>query len=284
MRNKKRLLLTLTVCLLLALIGWLWWGNTAVMVHTIAVTDERVPQAFSGFRIAQISDLHNAEFGTGNERLLTRLKEAKPDIIVITGDMIDSRRTDVEKALNFADGAVEIAPTYYVTGNHEQRVGDAFAQLSEGLTGLGVHVLRGEGEILWRDGASITLLGVDDPSFYAMELPGISAEGQMLTDMLDLCRESGYTVLLAHRPELVETYAQAGVELVFSGHAHGGQVRLPFVGGLVAPGQGLFPQYDGGLYTIGNTNLVVSRGLGNSIIPLRVNNRPEIVLAELRSK
>lgn len=282
MKKKNILIPCLAAVLALALAGWLWWGNTAVTVHTITVTDSRLPQAFSGFRVAQISDLHNDEFGKGNETLLRCLGEAKPDIILITGDMIDSRRTDVEAALTFAAGASEIAPTYYVTGNHEQRVPRAFARLEEGLEKLGVRVLRGEEEKIWRDGASITLVGVDDTSFYAQDHPGQSPEGLLLEDLFHLRGESGYTILLSHRPELAETYAQSGVELVFSGHAHGGQVRLPFMGGLVAPGQGLFPQYDGGLYTVGDTNLVVSRGLGNSIIPLRVNNPPEIVLAQLQ--
>lgn len=280
MRKKKILLSCLAALLALGL--WLWWGNTAVMVHTITVTDSRLPRAFSGFRVAQISDLHNDEFGTGNETLLTLLTEAGPDIIVITGDMIDSRRTDVEAALTFAAGAAEIAPTYYVTGNHEQRVPRAFARLEEGLTKLGVRLLRGAGEEILRDGASITLAGVDDVSFYAEKSAGRDPEVLLLEDIQSLREEGGYTILLSHRPELAEIYEKSGVELVFSGHAHGGQVRLPFIGGLAAPGQGLFPQYDGGLYTLGETKMVVSRGLGNSIVPLRVNNPPEIVLAELK--
>ena len=280
MRKKKILLSCLAALLALGL--WLWWGNTTVMAHTITVTDSRLPRAFSGFRVAQISDLHNDAFGTGNETLLALLTEAGPDLIVITGDMIDSRRTDVEAALTFAAGAAEIAPTYYVTGNHEQRVPQAFARLEEGLTKLGVRLLRGAGEEILRDGASITLAGVDDVSFYAEKSAGRDPEVLLLEDIQSLREEGGYTILLSHRPELAEIYEKSGVELVFSGHAHGGQVRLPFIGGLAAPGQGLFPQYDGGLYTLGETQMVVSRGLGNSIIPLRVNNPPEIVLAELR--
>ena len=96
-------------------------------------------------------------------------------------------------------------------------------------------------------------------------------------------QETAYAILLSHRPELFETYAACGVDLVLSGHAHGGQFRLPFIGGLIAPNQGLFPKYDAGLFTDGNTNMIVSRGIGNSIIPIRFNNRPEIVLLELRA-
>lgn len=282
MKKKTILGLCMASALVAGTAGWLWWGNRAVMVHTISVTDQRLPQEFEGFRIAQISDLHNEVFGTGNGELLTLLAGTRPDIIVITGDLIDSRRTDVSAALEFVRGAVEIAPVYYVAGNHESRLPEEFWMLERCMENLGVSVLRGERTLLTREGAAIALIGVDDPTFQdknSANWPGIVEEE------LGRLREEGlYSVLLIHRPELLETYARAGMNLVFSGHAHGGQVRIPFVGGVIAPNQGFFPQYDGGLYTMGDTQLVLSRGLGNSLCPLRVNNRPEIVLAELHGK
>ena len=259
--------------------GWLWWGNRAVIVHTISVTDPHLPRAFEGYRIAHISDLHNEEFGTGNGELLTMLAGTRPDLIVITGDLIDSRRTNVDTALAFARRAVDIAPVYYVAGNHESRLPEEFWLLERGLEELGVHVLRGEREVIEREGDSLAIIGVDDPTFQSGDSaswPGIVEE------KLGQLREAGlYSILLIHRPELLETYAQGGMNLVFCGHVHGGQVRLPFVGGVIAPNQGFFPRYDGGLYTLGDTRMVLSRGLGNSLCPLRVNNRPEIVLAQL---
>lgn len=282
MKKKTILGLCMASALVAGTAGWLWWGNRAVMVHTISVTDQRLPQEFEGFRIAQISDLHNEVFGTGNGELLTLLAGTRPDIIVITGDLIDSRRTDVSAALEFVRGAVEIAPVYYVAGNHESRIPEEFWMLERCMENLGVSVLRGERTLLTREGAAIALIGVDDPTFQdkdSANWPG------MVEEELGRLREEGlYSILLIHRPELLETYARAGMNLVFSGHAHGGQVRIPFVGGVIAPNQGFFPQYDGGLYTMGDTQLVVSRGLGNSLCPLRVNNRPEIVLAELHGK
>lgn len=274
--------LCLTSALAAGTAGWLWWGNSAVMVHTVTVTDGNLPREFEGFRVAQVSDLHNTEFGAGNETLLSLLEKARPDIIVITGDLIDSRRTDVDVALEFARGAVEVAPVYYVPGNHESRIPADFLKLERGLEELGIRVLRGERELITREGAAIALIGVDDPTFSGEDS---SQWEELLRGELERLREAGrYCVLLIHRPELAETYAKAGMNLVFSGHAHGGQVRLPFIGGVIAPNQGFFPQYDGGLYTLGDTRMVVSRGLGNSIIPLRVNNRPEIILAELHQK
>lgn len=282
MKKKTILGLCMASALVAGTAGWLWWGNRAVMVHTISVTDQRLPQEFEGFRIAQISDLHNEVFGTGNGELLTLLAGTRPDIIVITGDLIDSRRTDVSAALEFVRGAVEIAPVYYVAGNHESRIPEEFWMLERCMENLGVSVLRGERTLLTREGAAIALIGVDDPTFQdkdSANWPGIVEE-----ELGRLQEEGLYSILLIHRPELLETYARAGMNLVFSGHAHGGQVRIPFVGGVIAPNQGFFPQYDGGLYTMGDTQLVVSRGLGNSLCPLRVNNRPEIVLAELHGK
>lgn len=282
MTKKKRIMIWV-LCLsvaLAALIAWIAWGNTALELTKYTVPGESLPAPFEGYRIAQVSDLHNAEMGEGNHRLLTMLKDTEPDIIVITGDFVDSEHTDVAIALDFAKEAVAIAPCYYVTGNHEAMT-EAYATLKEGLIALGVTVLENARVELEREGETITLMGVLDPSF--------SSDGMLATDdavmkhTLDaLTSETdGYTVLLSHRPELFDTYVDSGVELVFCGHAHGGQFRLPFVGGVVAPGQGLFPAYDAGVYTQADTHMVVSRGIGNSIIPLRINNRPEVVLVEL---
>ena len=279
MKKKTVLGLCLASALAAGTAGWLWWGNRAVMVNTISLVDQRLPQEFEGFRIAHISDLHNEVFGQGNGELLTLLAGTRPDIIVITGDLIDSRRTDVDAAVAFVRGAVDIAPVYYVPGNHESRVPEEFWLLERGMEELGAHVLRGERVLLTREGAAIALIGMDDPTFQdknSANWPEI-----VRSELERLREEELYSILLIHRPELLETYAQSGMNLVFCGHAHGGQVRLPFVGGVIAPNQGFFPQYDGGLYTLGDTRMVLSRGLGNSLCPLRVNNRPEIVLAQL---
>ncbi len=206
-----------------------------------------------------------------------------PDIIVITGDMIDSRNTKVDAALSFAEQAVKIAPCYYVTGNHEARV-DEYSDLKDGLLELGVIVLEDARVEIELSGETITLIGVDDPSFQTDYLFG-DDETVMKSKLDELTsKEDSYTILLSHRPELFDTYVESGVDIVFSGHAHGGQFRIPFVGGVVAPNQGVFPKYDAGIYANGNTNMVVSRGVGNSIIPFRVNNRPEVILIELTAQ
>ena len=275
-------MLVVVAAVLLALIIWTAWGNTALELNTYTISSDRLPGAFDGYRIAHVSDLHNAEMGKDNEKLLDMLREAKPDIIAITGDLIDSRNTDIDIALQFTKAAMEIAPCYYVTGNHEARVSE-FDKLKEGMIELGVAVLEDVRIKLEQSGETISLLGFNDPSFQTDYLFGDS-ETVMQSKLHEITNEEDtYSILLSHRPELFEVYTESKVDLVLSGHAHGGQFRLPFVGGLVAPNQGLFPKYDAGLYTEENTNMIVSRGIGNSILQFRFNNRPEVILIDLYS-
>ena len=279
-RKGRRAALLITAALLALLLAWLIWGNTALMTSCVTVKAADIPAGFDGFRIAQVSDLHNTEFGEGNARLLDVLREAAPDIIVMTGDLVDANRADIPLALHFASEAVKIAPVYYVTGNHEGAL-RSYDTLREGLEQAGVAVLKDEAAALERSGARVKLIGLDDVNFaFSEELaagPGALLEEKLRT----LGAGAGFSIVLAHRPEYIDYYAAAGAGLVLSGHAHGGQFRIPFAGGLIAPGQGLFPKYDAGLYRSGGTQMVVSRGLGNSVIPLRINNRPEVVLVTL---
>ena len=280
-RAQWKRLIILSACLaaVLGVAVWIAWGNTALELNTYTVLAEELPEAFDGYRIAHISDLHNTQIGDNNEKLLETIRKAEPDIIAITGDLIDSRNTNIEIALHFAEEAMKIAPCYYVTGNHEARIPE-YDDLKSGLTGLGVVVLEDERLEIQRFGEKIAVIGVNDPSFETNYLFG-DAAAVLRLKLQEYKNENTYTVLLSHRPELLETYAQCGVDLVLSGHAHGGQVRIPFVGGLVAPNQGLFPKYDAGMFMKENTTMIVSRGIGNSIIPIRVNNRPEVILIEL---
>ena len=275
-----------TICILsgilLILIVWTAWGNAALELNTYTISSRGLPDAFDGYRIAQVSDLHNAEFGDGNQRLLDMLREAEPDMIAITGDLIDSRKTNIAVALAFAEEAVRIAPCYYVSGNHEARVPE-YRELKAGLEAAGVTVLDDARVEIEISGKSITIIGVNDPSFLADYLTSDAAVMDRKLSELS-SEDASFTILLSHRPELFDTYAAHEMDLVLTGHAHGGQFRLPLIGGLIAPNQGLFPKYDDGLYSEGNTNMIVSRGLGNSIIPFRFNNRPEVVLIELKSQ
>ena len=282
-KKRKSIILTVVAAILFALIAWIIWGNTALELNTYTISSSKLPQSFDGYRIAHVSDLHNAEMGKNNEKLLIMLRDADPDMIAITGDLIDSRDTDIEVALQFVREAVKIAPCYYVTGNHEARISE-YDELKEAMEAADVTVLEDAQTEISLTGEFITLIGVNDPSYQTDYLFGDS-ETVMNTKLEELHTENdGFTILLSHRPELFDTYADHDIDLILSGHAHGGQFRLPFVGGLVAPNQGFFPEYDAGIYTEGNTNMLVSRGIGNSILPFRINNRPEVILIELQAE
>lgn len=269
----------IALALLAVFFIWGFFENQMLTVTEYEIADERISEAFDGFRILHISDFHNATFGEENEKLLSRISELEPDIVVFTGDFVDSSRTDIPVALAFAEKAVQIVPCYYVAGNHEAKT-EEFAQLEAGLRDAGVTVLRNESVSLMAGDSKLLLTGVDDPSF-VKEKP----EEQVMAEALaQLRQEDAYQILLSHRPELFRTYVESGVDLVFTGHAHGGMFRLPLLGGLVAPNQGIFPKYEEGSFTEGDTTMIVSRGVGNSIIPIRVNNPPEIVVAVLKRK
>ena len=280
-KKKKFIFLAVVAIVLVALVIGIAWGNTALELNTYTVTSSKLPQSFDGYRIAHVSDLHNAEMGKDNEKLLTMLRDADPDMIAITGDLVDSRNTDLEVALLFVREAVKIAPCYYVTGNHEARISE-YDELKAGMEAAGVTVLEDAKTEISLEGEAITLIGVNDPSYQTDYLFGDS-ETVMNSKLEELHAEhDGFTILLSHRPELFETYVDRDLDLVLSGHAQGGQFRLPFVGGLVAPNQGFFPEYDAGLYSMNHTNMIVSRGIGNSILPFRFNNRPEVIIIELK--
>lgn len=259
--------------------GWMIWENTALETNHITVSSGRLPRAFDGFRIVHVSDLHNTVFGEHNQKLLACIRKTKPDMIAITGDLLDSYHTNLAAALEFAEEARRIAPCYYVPGNHESRI-PKYPVFKKGLAARGVVVLEDRAmEIIYK-GQTIHLVGLQDSSF-SPDYPAMRSHVIVSRALKPLIKPDAYTLLLSHRPDLFDTYASFDVDLVLSGHAHGGQFRLPLVGAVFAPNQGLFPKYDAGLYGKERTQMVVSRGLGNSSFPIRVHNRPEIVVVTL---
>jgi predicted MPP superfamily phosphohydrolase len=256
----------------LALIAYFIWQNNDIILSKVGWSHRKVPPLFDGFRILLVSDLHGKRFGRGQRWLLDKAAACRPDIIVITGDIVDGRRKKTEDALSFIAQAAGIAPVYCVTGNHEWRYG-RYDEFREQLMAAGAVVLDNAVMTLQKGEGKIHLAGVKDPAF--------GSKSAFKKSLRKLAESSGMTILLTHRPEEIALYAAYGFELVLAGHAHGGQVRLPFIGGLYAPGQGVFPRYTSGLHTKKETAMVISRGLGNSLFPLRVFNRPELVLVTL---
>lgn len=277
--KKLKIFILCLFCVSIVFLGWNIYQNQKIQVNEITIKSDALPDDFVGYKIAQVSDLHNAEFGDNNERLLSALKDASPDIIVITGDVVDSRKTNVQIARDFVNKASEIAPVYYITGNHEARV-EAEDEIDYIELNSNVTVLHNKDVFLEKGDSVIQLIGVDDPDYKAVK----DSTAYMNKRLNKYCNNEYFKILLSHRPELYNVYVENNMDIVFSGHAHGGQFRLPFIGGLCAPHQGLFPKYDAGVYTTDNTNMIVSRGLGDSIIPLRINNPPELVVVTLEKK
>lgn len=279
----KCLVILATIALVLALVIWLIWGNRGLQKKMYKVYSDRLPAGFDGFRIAQVSDLHNTQIGKNNQRLLNMLREEKPDMIAITGDLFDSRKTDIDAGMDFVKVAMKIAPCYYISGNHESRL-DEYEQLKLDMLAAGVVVLEDDKTAVAVEEDRITVMGLQDPAF----IDGFRcANGDgVITNKIDQLQQTddGFTVLLSHRPEWFKSYVKSDADLVLCGHAHGGQIRLPLLGGLYTPGQGLFPTYDAGLFYESGTTMIISRGIGNSAFPFRINNRPELVVVELHVK
>ncbi len=256
--------------------------NRNLKANIYKVSSKKLPKEFDGFKIAQISDLHNCEQGKCNLKTLELLKKAQPNIIVITGDMIDSRHTKIDVAVDFAKNAVKIAPCYYVCGNHEARMPDEYAVLLKKLKKAGVHTMQNEVITIKKNSDSIALIGAEDPYVTRRETEEPNSE-ILLKTLKELLKQnhSDFTVLLCHRPEHIKVYAENNIDLALTGHTHGGQIKLPFIGGLFAPNQGFLPKYDSGFFKEKDTTLFISRGVGNSQFPVRFLNPPEIPVIEL---
>ena len=265
--------------LILLAVGWcfLQWQLWGIQVTVTQVGVHGLPDGFEGLRIVQISDLHGHEYGQDSEALLALVAQQAPEFIVVTGDIID-QESHLAMVPALARGLAAIAPTYYVTGNHEWAVGGV-PRLKGILTECGVTVLSNQYVTLERNGDSLVLAGVDDPNGYADQKTPEELYGEIQREAGDLC-----TILLAHRNDRFGQYAAAGYDLVISGHAHGGIVRLPFTDGLLGTDRKLFPTWTAGVYTLGDSTLFVSRGLGNNTVPIhgfRLFNRPDLAVLEL---
>lgn len=283
-RRKRGHPLRVIFVLLLALAAgavWLNWQLWGVQTTHAQVTLSGLPEGFDGLRVVHLSDLHGHEYGEDSRGLLERVAKEEPELIVMTGDMID-RVEQLNMIPALARGLVAIAPTYYVTGNHEWGINTATVrELKSILTDCGVTVLSNRYEILERNGAQMVLAGVDDPNGYADQKTPEELAAQIGSQAPGL-----FTILLAHRCDRFDQYAKAGYDLVLSGHGHGGIVRLPFTDGLIGTSRQLFPTWTSGVYTRGDSTLFVSRGLGNNTTPFpgfRLFNRPEVVVLTLRT-
>ena len=270
MKSKKKMII-ITI-FILTFIVFCYWQNNALEVTNYTYSSDEIPSSFNGYRIVQISDLHNKNFGKQPNRLISKIQELQPDMIVITGDIVDSNHTNIDTAIAFLEEAVSVAPCYYITGNHELWLEEEYrTDLMNRIEKTGTFVLDNEIIPISEKDTSFTLVGLDDASLL----------GTTLHEMTKDISQEEFVLLLAHEPQYFLNYSKENVDLILSGHAHGGQFRLPGVGGFFAPDQGFIPEYTEGLHEENGVSMIISRGIGNSVIPVRIFNRPEIVCIEL---
>lgn len=277
-RKRKRRLLTAGAVALIAavILADSRWRISSV---EYSLSYENLPESFRGLRIVQLSDLHMTQFGQDNSRLLEAVQAQRPDIIVMTGDFLNrSGKSDSpqgEKLRGFLSELSELAPCYFVSGNHDWASGELsdFAQI---LSDCGICYLKNQYVLLERDGESIVLAGAEDPNGRA-DMPTPDRFIQRIRD------EQGdkFTVLLGHRNNWLKKYPLLDVDLIFCGHSHGGMVRLPLIGGLLGTEMNLFPKYDRGVFNEGGYDMVVSSGLGSSAPVPRFLNPPVLVTVVL---
>lgn len=298
--------------------------NLMVTVTHYTVASDKIGKAFDGFIILQISDLHSINSENMITYLAGKIEKEEPDIIVITGDLIDSgyyhdrdmelmeEKLSMEEnedgipdelTIQFLKIIVEIAPVFYVYGNHEMILLDDVENnpFKKAVEESGVRILNNNRLTVRKGEDFFYLLGVQDPATVYKDkvFARIGNSEETMRSMLEhitqdmegktfqesrTLQEGAFKLLLSHRPELFALYQEYGMDLSLTGHSHGGALRLPFIGGVYASSQGFFPEYDSGLYEEGGSRMIVSRGIGNSKIPFRLFNTPELVCVTLYSE
>lgn len=235
-------------------------------------------------RIVLISDLHNHIYGDSNKKLIEKIKKEHPDIIALAGDIGDDV-TPIEGTKLLLDGLKGVAPMYYVAGNHEYWSND-IKNIKSVFKYYGVEILENQSMELNIKDINISISGVEDPFSLVYDEKYLNSKKYRYKDLMEKVKdidENRYNILLAHRPEEIDLYREYNFDMVLSGHAHGGQVRIPFLlKGLYAPDQGFFPKYAGGIYKYNDLYHIVSRGLSFNVKLPRIYNPPEIVVIDIK--
>ena len=257
--------------------------NKKLKVRKTTLKFDKLPQAFDNFKIAQVSDIHCDKVGHSDLSFINKIKNFNPDMIVITGDILDSYNNNMDIAYNILSQLAIVAPCYFVSGNHELRLPEEYEQLKNRMKKLNITYLHNSKLFITKNNESINLVGVEDYNFFKNE-DKLNHRANFIKTLEELYSPNHFNILLSHRPEKFPIYADIKYDLIFSGHAHGGQWRIPFIGGIFSPSQGFFPKYTNGNYVLKNSTLIVSQGLGNSSFPIRINNRIELVLAILKKE
>ena len=288
MKNKK---VIVSIAIVLVFIGILMCFITKIDVTKYTISNEKIPEEFNGFKIVQLSDFHSQGYRDTTEKLISKVKDINPDIIVMTGDMVSWDMEDIEEVKILIKSLVEVYPIYYIDGNHEHlaeisRPG-RYVAFNEFMQELGVTTIKNDYVEIYKGNKSINLYGINLPLDGATGLyvNRFQLEENYVEKTLSEADKEKFNILLAHTPTFIKQYSQWGADLVLSGHMHGGIVRIPFTNiGLLSPGRTIFPRYAAGKFKVNDTTMIVNRGIGTSSFKLRLFNNPEITVLTLKSK
>lgn len=259
--------------------GYCLYDTHQLSTSHYTIESKRLPYAFEGFKILHLSDIHGQVFGENQEKILGKIRTLDPEIIVISGDSLDRQRDKWDTTLLLISEANKIAPVYVSLGNHES-IASLKASALKSLKKTGAILLNNKSVLIKKENDTIMLSGLNDPKFFW----GKFYFNEAIQELANARNPNTFSMLLSHRPELKDLYAELGFDVTFSGHAHGGQVRLPFIGGLASPHQGFFPKLTAGVHPTKDRFLVISRGLGNQYGFARIFNPPELILVTLKKK
>lgn len=276
-KNRRKLPLLLFLIFSIYIIFGLYKG---LKVTHYTISSPNLPKAFDGYKICHISDLHCSYFGEHHEKLIEKIQDFEPDIIVLTGDIIDYKNRDFDCVEELLKGIVNIAPCYCVFGNHEYVDYEVLSTMHSLMQQYGITEFENEGTTITKDGENINLFGLKYTGSYSEDL---SIE-EILKLKLPKADEDTFSILLNHTGNQFDPISEYGYELVLSGHTHGGIIRLPFVGGILSNDRSFFPKYDGGLFEKNGSTMILSRGLGESNPIPRFYNRRELVFITLKTE
>ena len=288
MENKKIVVL---ICITLILISILMCFSKKIDVTKYIISNNIIPEEFNGFKIVQLSDFHSEGYRDTTERLIDKVKNINPDIIVMTGDMVSWDMEDIEEVKILIKSLSKVYPIYYIDGNHEHlaeilRPGKYVAFI-EFMKELGVTTIKNDYIEIYKGDKSINLYGINLPLDGATGLyvNKFQLEKNYVEKTLPEANEEKFNILLAHTPTFIKQYSQWGADLVLCGHMHGGIVRIPFTNiGLLSPERTIFPKYAAGKFKVNGSIMIVNRGIGGSSFDLRLFNNPEITVITLKSK
>ncbi len=291
--KKIRKWLSYWLVIMIALVSWVYFENNTLKVTYYEVASNKVPTAFDGFKIIQLTDLQGKQYGNGSRSLVKKIKDENPDIIVFTGDMLDSSSKNGDVIVDLVESLINDYPIYYISGNHEQIIhlneNNKWIDLYESkLREIGVIFVDNDTTYIEKEGRKIKLSGVKlDLLYYSsdtvLEEHDYDFTAEMIDEKIGQSEYEYFNIMLAHTPRYFSSYSMWGADLILAGHMHGGMIRIPGVGGVFSPSNEYFPEFDYGVYQDDSgSTMIVSGGLGNSPKGFRLLNRPEIVSISLK--